>query len=544
MKNVLIGILGIRLDHGGLGKNRWNRWRPTVSLFLHDDLRIDELILIHHCDEQHLLDLTIKDIQKISPNTSCISHQVDYADPWDFEQVYSSLYSMSRSYPPDAEENNYYIHITTGTHVAQICLYLLTEANYLPGKLLQTSPVRQQKINSPEGRYQIIDLDLSRYDQIASRFEHESHQGISYLKNGIDTRNAQFNQLISQLEQVSIRSSEPILLTGATGVGKSQLARRIYTLKKQRGQLYGGLIEVNCATLRGNHAMSALFGHSKGAFTGAVNARQGLLREADQGLLFLDEIGELGLDEQAMLLGAIEEKTFMPFGSDQETQSDFQLIAGTNCDLFKQVKKGLFREDLLARINLWHYRLPALKDRIEDLIPNIEHELEKYTRKAGYKIDFNKAAKQQYLQFAYSKQALWQANFRDLNSSITRMATLANGGRITEAVVQVEMQRLQSDWQYYQSDYADNMKSEPPEKDCLKQLLGKQTFEQLDVFEQLQLQQVVAICKKSHSLAEAGRTLFNISRTSKRVQNDSHRLRQYLKKYEIQFVDILKYFSF
>ena len=99
-----------------------------------------------------------------------------------------------------------------------------------------------------------------------------------------------------------------MLLVGPTGAGKSFLARRIYELKRSRHQLDGRFVEVNCATLRGDGAMSALFGHVKGAFTGAQNAREGLLRAADGGMLFLDEIGELGADEQAMLLKAIEEK--------------------------------------------------------------------------------------------------------------------------------------------------------------------------------------------------------------------------------------------
>ncbi len=97
--------------------------------------------------------------------------------------------------------------------------------------------------------------------------------------------------------------------------------------------------------------MSALFGHKRGAFTGAQSDRAGLLKEADGGLVFLDEIGELGLDEQAMLLRALEEKTFLPLGSDKPVKSDFQLIAGTNRDLRASVSEKRFREDLLARIN-------------------------------------------------------------------------------------------------------------------------------------------------------------------------------------------------
>ncbi|MCK5895464.1 MAG: RNA repair transcriptional activator RtcR [Cocleimonas sp.] len=529
MNNIMIGVLGARLDHGGLGGKRWRRWRPNISMLLQQTIDINEFILIYHQDETELAELTLADMEALSPATKLHRYLVDYDDPWDFEQVYSQLHDFASQQDFDAEQNNYLVHITTGTHVVQICLYLLTEANYIPGQLLQTSPSNEGKGNAV-GKYQIIDLDLSCYDQIASRFEHESRQGVAYLKGGIETRNKHFNALIKQLEQVSIRSTEPILLTGATGVGKSRLARLIFDLKKKRGKMRGKLVEVNCATLRGDNAMSAIFGHIKGAYTGAVNDRQGLLLEADKGLLFLDEIGELGLDEQAMLLRAIEDKVFMPFGSDKERQSDFQLIAGTNCNLFEQVEKGGFREDLLARINLWRYEMPSLKARIEDLAPNIEHELALFTRKASYKVAFNKDAKKKYLTFAHSEQALWRANFRDLNSSITRMATLASGGRITEEVVATEIQRLRYDWQGYQPANSANKAHE-----LLCEVLGKETVERLDLFERLQLAEVVCICKQSKSLADAGRKLFNKSREEKANVNDSHRLRLYLRKYGVVF---------
>ena len=524
MDNIIIGILGTRLDHGGLGKRRLERWRPSVSLLMHEALPVKEFVLLHHPDEQQLADLNLSDMAMFSPETKLTTYQLHYSDPWDFEQVYSQLHDFCRWYQFDAEQNNYYVHITTGTHVAQICLFLLTEANYIPAKLLQTSPSK----DGIQGCYQIIDLDLSRYDQIASRFARETEDSIAYLKGGIATRNQAFNQLISQIEQVSIKSTEPMLLMGATGAGKSCLAKRIYELKKQRGQLSGRMVEVNCATLRGDNAMSALFGHVKGAFTGALSARLGLLREANQGLLFLDEIGELGLDEQAMLLRAIEDKVFMPLGGDKEVSSDFQLIAGTNRDLFAEVRAGKFREDLLARINLWTYQLPSLKQRLEDIEVNLEHELQQFTQKAGHKVSFNKAAREHYLNFARSPQALWRANFRDLNASITRLATLATGGRITEQLVTEEIKRLNHAWSGF-DEKAD---------DGLETVLPADVLAELDLFDRVQLAEVVRVCKASQNLAEAGRMLFNHSRQQKTSVNDSHRVKQYLQKFGLSFQEL------
>jgi transcriptional regulatory protein RtcR len=520
MKTVLISLLGTALDNRGFNHKRWERWRPTLSLCQHEDLVIDRLELLYQPRYQNIANVLIEDIKTVSPETEIQSHYVNMPDPWDFENVYAELLDFARGYAFNTEQEQYLLHITTGTHVAQICLYLLTEAHYLPGRLIQSSP--PQRDGGMIGHYQIIDLDLSKYDQIASRFAKEHQDGANYLKGGIETRNAAFNAMISQVETVAVRSTEPILLTGPSGSGKSQLAKRIYELKKKRGQFPGSLVEVNCATLRGDNAMSALFGHVKGAFTGALNARKGLLGEADNGLLFLDEIGELGLDEQAMLLRAIEDKRFMPLGSDKESSSRFQLIAGTNRNLFERVAAGLFRDDLLARINLWSYQLPSLKERLEDLEANIDYELEKFSQKNGASVGFNKPARERYLHFAKSPAATWHSNFRDLNASITRMATLSDGGRITEEIVNTETARLQQDWHGAVQD-----------KSLL--VLDKLLDKAIDRFDQYQLAGVIKTCQNTRTAAEAGRELFNVSREQKATGNDSHRLIQYLAKFGLDF---------
>lgn len=528
MNNVVVSILGQRLDHAGFGNKRWLRWRPTLSLLQHHDFQVDEIVLLHEKHNEDLLNLTMRDIEQTCLDIKITPYLAEVSDPWDFEQVYSELHDFAHNYPFKPEENNYFFHITTGTHVSQICTYLLNEANYFPGQLIQSSPSKE----SPSGTFRIIDLDLSRYDQIAKRFHKESQESISHLKSGIKTRNKRYNQLISEIENVAVRSTAPILITGPTGVGKSQLAKKIYELKQHRAQLKGRLIEVNCATLRGDNAMSTLFGHIKGAYTGAVSGRAGLLMEANKGLLFLDEIGELGQDEQAMLLRAIEDKIFTPFGADKEVSSDFQLIAGTNQNLYKRIEQGKFREDLLARINLWSYQLPSLKDRYEDIEPNIEYELRRYSQDNNQKVSFNNTAKSKYLAFSLSSYAEWKANFRDLNSSITRMATLSSGGRITENIVDNEIYRLQVDW-------SSNEKNNNNGNDTLlESILSEEILENLDLFDRIQLEQVIQTCKKSKSMADAGRRLFDKSRLQKSASNDSQRLRVYLKKYGLEFKEL------
>jgi transcriptional regulatory protein RtcR len=382
-KTVVIGFLGTQLDYGGKGSARWERWRPTVALCQQENLVIDRIELLHDARSRGLAERVRLDIGSVSPETEVRRVEMELRNPWDFEEVYTTLHDLARAYAFDTAHEDYLIHITTGTHVAQICWFLLAEARYLPARLVQTSPARKKDVADPVGTYEIIDLDLSRYNKIAQRFAREHHDSVSFLKSGIATRNAGFNRMIERIEQVAGRSKAPMLLVGPTGAGKSFLARRIYELKRQRQRLAGRFVEVNCATLRGDSAMSSLFGHVKGAFTGAQSERPGLLRAADGGLLFLDEIGELGLDEQAMLLKAIEEKRFFPFGSDREVDSDFQLIAGTHRDLRQWVAEGRFREDLYARINLWTFSLPGLALRPEDIEPNLDFELERFAREQG-----------------------------------------------------------------------------------------------------------------------------------------------------------------
>ncbi|MBE7465829.1 MAG: sigma 54-interacting transcriptional regulator [Planctomycetes bacterium] len=525
---VLIGLLGPTLDQGR-NAGRWERWRPSIALCQHEDLLVSRFELLVQPRFESLGKLIDADIRSVSPETEVRRHVLQVRDPWDFEEVYGELHDFARGYAFDTDREDYLIHITTGTHVAQICLFLLTETHYFPARLVQTEPPAQRASGEP-GAYKIIDLDLSKYDRLASRFRKEMKEGASFLKSGIETRNAGFNKLIERIEQVAVASRAPLLLTGPTGAGKSLLARRIYELRKSRNLVRGSFVEVNCATLRGDAAMSALFGHEKGAFTGATRDREGLLRAADGGVLFLDEIGELGSDEQAMLLRAIEEKVFLPVGADREARSDFLLIAGTNRDLRREVAAGRFREDLLARIDMWTFRLPGLAERREDIAPNLDYELEAYARQSGQHVSFTREGRERFLAFARSEQSAWLGNFRDLNGAVCRMATLALGGRISSEGVEEEIERLRAAW-----------KADPQEAGgdgALEALLGPTRLEELDLFDRLQLERVVEVCRRSRSLSDAGRRLFERSRAQRKTSNDADRLRKYLLRFGLNWDDL------
>jgi transcriptional regulatory protein RtcR len=524
-KQVVIGLLGSVLD-SGFHEERWKRWRPTISLCKHADLPVDRFELIYDPKFQDTANVVMADIPRVSSATSVRGTPQALRDPWDFEEVYAALHDFARSYEFKPDTEDYLVHITTGSHVQQICLFLLTESRHFPARLVQTAPA-DAKRRGPDGKFAIIDLDLSKYDQLAARFGTEQKEARTFLKSGIATRNPQFNQLIEQIEHVAIHAKEPILLTGPTGAGKSQLARRIYELKKSRHQITGPFVEVNCATLRGDAAMSALFGHVKGAFTGALKDRPGLLRAADEGLLFLDEIGELGLDEQAMLLRALEDKRFTPYGGDREVSSNFQLIAGTNRELQIAVKEGRFREDLLARTNLWTFHLPGLRERPEDIEPNLDYELEQFARKNSLRVTMNKEVRAEFLKFAQSSAAKWSANFRDLNACITRMATLSSGGRITAPVLAGEIGRLKTAWS--------NPSTDDPHEVVLASVLNEKAREKLDLFDQAQLAFVIGVCRKSATLSDAGRKLFAATRENRKTANDADRLRKYLARFNLDW---------
>ena len=229
-----------------------------------------------------------------------------------------------------------------------------------------------------------------------------------------------------------------------------------------------------------------------------------------------------------MLLKAIEEKCYRPLGAAKDEHSDFQIICGTNGPLDDPTK---FRNDLLTRINLWRFRLPGLAARREDIEPNLDYEIECYAKRTGKHISFNSEARQMFLDFSLDPANTWPGNFRDLNAMVVRMATLADGGRITTELVEEEIAR---------SAPASPAKSEQTAASAsdLAALLGKNYREKFDEFDLVQFARVVEVCRESSSAADAARKLFAVSMKAKSSSNSSDRLIKYLARFGLKFKDL------
>ncbi|MBL4783790.1 MAG: sigma-54-dependent Fis family transcriptional regulator, partial [Cohaesibacteraceae bacterium] len=219
-------------------------------------------------------------------------------------------------------------------------------------------------------------------------------------------------------------SNIPILIEGESGVGKELIARAIQGTSERRSKPF---ITVNCGAIPENLVESTLFGHEKGAFTGATEKHGGKFLEAHGGTLFLDEVGELPLNAQVKLLRALQENEIDPVGGKKPVKVDFRLISATNRDLIQLVKDGKFREDLYYRLNVFPIRVPPLRDRREDIPELARHFLARFSAEEGKRLltGFDERALDILSQFD------WPGNIRQLENTIFRAVVLCDRNRLT-----------------------------------------------------------------------------------------------------------------
>ncbi len=230
-------------------------------------------------------------------------------------------------------------------------------------------------------------------------------------------RSAAMARLVALCDRVA-PSMLPVLLLGETGVGKEVLAERIHAASARSS---GPLVRVNCATLVGTLIDSELFGHEKGAFTGAIARKVGWVEQASGGTLFLDEIGELPRDTQAKLLRVLEEKIVVRLGGERSLPVDVRIVAATNRNLLEMADEGAFRSDLLYRFNAVTIVIPPLRDRTDDVVPLAEHFVALYCRQAGRRAFPIELGARVYLE-----AQPWPGNVRELRNVIERAVLLAS----------------------------------------------------------------------------------------------------------------------
>ena len=306
------------------------------------------------------------------------------------------------------------------------------------------------------------------------------------LWEGFIAQSDAMHQVFSIIEDVA-PTPTPVHITGETGVGKELIAEAIHM---QSHQSEGPFIAINCGALSETLLESELFGHERGAFTGAVKARRGRLEMANKGTLFLDEIGEISPKMQVSLLRVLEEKTFQRLGGSESISTDFRLLSATHRNLPQLIKEDQFRDDFFYRINVITLEVPPLRERLEDVPALADHFFDLYVQETGKRLEgFTQRALGMLMAYA------WPGNVRELRNVIERAVVIARG----KIIGAEELTFLDSS-----------------SKDCR---LGTLTLHEVEI---------------SHIRAVLDACNWNVSRTAKQLDIDRSTLNRKIKRFHIE----------
>lgn len=424
MKNVLVSWIGKHdLDA------EVNEELGAVANILNDiELPFDEAYLLINCwfDQVQQYEQWLKNIlRKRSRRTKIIIKSVNIESPIDYASIYTVCQKLLKSLAEP--QTSITLNLTSGTP-AMSAVWLLLGQGVFNTRFVQTSREKGlEKLSLP------FDISLEYLSQqdgklqslvagspiLNSHFEH------------IPATSPEMAAAVNMAKRLAQRDL-PVIIQGASGTGKEVMANAIHNASFRAGK---GFIAVNCGAIPESLIDSALFGHKKGAFTGADEARKGCFEEADGGTLFLDEIGELPLSAQVKFLRVLQQGEVVRVGESKPRQIDVRILAATHCDLLAMVEEGSFREDLFYRLAVGMISLPPLKNRTEDIPVLIDFFLKQINTEASTQPGY-KSKIISLLAIKFIQEQEWPGNIRELWNTLLRASIWTDADELTSADIQ------------------------------------------------------------------------------------------------------------
>jgi len=350
--------------------------------------------------------------------------EVAVNDPIDYFAIMKSLRGHIQYITGEYPGAEYFVSVTSGTPQMHACWLLLVAGGELPARLLNVRPLRYVDENQP--LVSELDLTASEFPEVRagiSTLEPRYSETYSFAaavgEAGIVGDHKSIQDALGKAEAVA-HTDYPVLILGETGTGKELFSKLIHILSGRKG----GFVEQNCAGMPEQLVESILFGHKRGAFTGAVSDQEGKFSIANNGTLFLDELGELPLMTQAKLLRVLQDGIVEPLGARTPQKVDVRVVAATNRDIGKAIKEGEFREDLYYRLNTMIIRLSPLRERRSDIPKIAMHLLDNVNRTIRESKRFTQDALKKLQGYN------WPGNVRELKSVIANSAMMARGKKI------------------------------------------------------------------------------------------------------------------
>ena len=393
---------------------------PGPILSLITVKKFDRVVLISTPNTDKNTSATLQAVKKLHPEIELEVRDLPLTDPTDYLLILKGLRRHLREITEKASGSNFFISVASGTPQMHACWLLLAASGEIPARILQVRPQKYVSKNAP--LVSEINFSSPEFPTVRAKFAQV---------DGTSEEQRDFSTVVQQLgivgDHPAIRkalevgealaeSAVPILILGETGTGKELFAKFVHLLSGRPAERF---IPVNCAALPKELVESTLFGHKKGAFTGAIADQTGKFDQSNGGSLFLDELGELPLGTQAKLLRVLQDGLVEPIGAKQPHKVDVRVIAATNKDVARAVKEGQFRSDLYYRLNVGQIHLPSLRERRTDIPKLALHMLDRLN--AGLK----KPRRLSPGALSRLQSHSWPGNVRDLENVLERSIRLA-----------------------------------------------------------------------------------------------------------------------